>query len=93
VPGDLYGPGGAIFHPACQDLPGAPCAATDPHRPFHAFLPECQSFGFFEAGYLYAPNVVDAWTRPDGAGGVELYWNVSIWNPYAVLLVRTTLRP
>jgi hypothetical protein len=93
VAGDLYGPGGVLFHPACQDVPGAACAPSDPHRPFHAFLPGCQSFGFFEPGYFYAPNIIDAWTRPDGAGGVDLYWNVSTWNPYAVLLVRTRLRP
>jgi hypothetical protein len=92
VPGDPYGPGGSIFHPACRDVPGAACAPTDPHRPVHAFLPDCQSFGLFEPGYFYAPNIVDAWTRPDGAGGVDLYWNVSVWNPYAVLLVRTNLR-
>jgi hypothetical protein len=41
----------------------------------------------------YAPNVIDAWTRPDGTGGVDVFWNVSTWNPYAVVLVRTNLRP
>lgn len=93
VEGDPYGPGGVLYHPACQDLPGAPCAPTDPHRPVHAFLPNCQPFGFFEPGTFYAPNIIDAYTRPDGAGGVDIYWNVSTWNPYAVVLVRTNLRP
>lgn len=90
---DPYGPGGELFHPACHDVPGAACARTDPHRPLHAFLPDCQSFDLFEPGFLYAPNIIDAWTRPDGAGGVDLYWNVSTWNPYGMVLVRTKLRP
>ena len=44
-------------------------------------------------GRLHGSNVIDAYTEPDGKGGVDLYWNVSTWNPYGVLLVRTNLRP
>ena len=47
----------------------------------------------FDVGRFYAPNVVDAYTQPDGTGGVDLWWNVSTWNPYAVVWVHTNLRP
>ncbi len=52
-------------------------------------------------GRLYAPNIIDEWTEdvsaqlPDRAKGeraVELYWNVSTWNPYQVVLFKTQLR-
>ena len=47
----------------------------------------------FDNGFLYAPNIIDAYTEPDGAGGMNIYWNVSIWNPYAVLYLKTNLKP
>jgi hypothetical protein len=94
TPGDLYGPGGLMFHPGCVDQPGLACADPDPHRPLDAFDPACASIlGRFDLGILYAPNVIDSWSRPDGLGGFDLYWNVSIWNPYAVPLYRTKLLP
>ena len=40
-----------------------------------------------------APNLIDAYTGPDGEGGVELVWNVSTWNPYGVLYLRTRIEP
>jgi hypothetical protein len=52
-------------------------------------------------GRLYAPNIIDEWTE-DVTGKttllspeervVEIYWNVSTWNPYQVVLVKTRLR-
>ena len=33
VVGDPFGPGGFIFHPACEDRPPAMCARSDPYRP------------------------------------------------------------
>jgi hypothetical protein len=50
-------------------------------------------------GRLYAPNIIDEWTqevtddeeRSRGARSVELYWNVSTWNPYSVALFKTRL--
>jgi hypothetical protein len=92
--GDLYGPGGVMFHPACRDQGALLCADPDPHRPLDSLEPGCSSLlGAVDLGILYAPNVIDAWSKPDGAGGFDLYWNVSIWNPYAVLLYRTKLLP
>ena len=94
VAGDPYGPGGFLFHVACQDAPPLLCARTDPSRPTDAFFPGCPGIGAtFDIGRFYAPNVVDAYTAPDGMGGVDLYWNVSTWNPYAVVWMHTNLRP
>jgi hypothetical protein len=50
-------------------------------------------------GRLYGANVIDEWTqdvtaknaRP-GERAAEIYWNVSTWNPYQVVLVKTELR-
>jgi hypothetical protein len=50
-------------------------------------------------GRLYAPNIIDDWTedvtdaaaRDRGEHAVELYWNVSTWNPYQVALFKTRL--
>jgi hypothetical protein len=94
VAGDPYGPGGVMFHPACVDQGGLPCAQSDPHRPLDSFDPACASpLGRLDLGIRHAPNVIHSGSRPDGAGGFDLSWNVSIWNPYAVLLHRTKLRP
>lgn len=52
-------------------------------------------------GHLYGLNVIESWSEdvttklPDLAPGqraLELYWNVSTWNPYQVLLLKTQLR-
>jgi hypothetical protein len=94
VAGDPYGPGGVLFHTACQDQGPAVCARTDPSRPPDAFLPGCPGFGStFDIGRFYGANIIDAYTRPDGSGGVDLYWNASTWNPYSVIFVHTNLRP
>jgi hypothetical protein len=93
VPGDPYGPGGVLFHNRCVDHGSVHCARSDPSRPTDFFLAGCPSIGAaFDIGRFYGPNIIDAYTRPDGAGGVELLWNVSTWNPYGVALVRSTIR-
>jgi len=92
--GTPYGPGGVLFHPDCEDAPAAPCARSDPKRPLSGFLPGCVSLPFVhDPGRFYGANVIAEYTRPDGAGGVDLVWNVSTWNPYAVVFVRTKLWP
>jgi hypothetical protein len=49
-------------------------------------------------GHLYGANVIDTWTQDvtdqvsglsAGEHAVELYWNVSTWNPYSVVLVKS----
>jgi len=50
-------------------------------------------------GRMYAPNIIDEWTEdltpperaPHGPHSAEIYWNVSTWNPYQVVLVKSRL--
>lgn len=74
-----FAPGGIMRHPDCKQ---ESCAdATD----WEGVNPR-------EYGFLYGANIIEEWTRPAGAG-VDLIWNVSTWNPYRVVLVRTRLNP
>jgi hypothetical protein len=92
--GTPLGPGGVLFSPLCVSQPGAPCAPSDPVRPVDSFFPGCFPFGkTFDNGFFYGSNIIDAYTKPDGAGGMDLYWNVSTWNPYGVIYLKTNLRP
>jgi hypothetical protein len=59
------------------------------------------SVGDDSAGHLYGSAIIEPWTQdvtgalPDAAKddpAVEIYWNVSTWNPYQVRLVKTQLR-
>lgn len=71
-----YGPGGLLHHEGCVE-------------------PSCVpgEFAYFgpERGQLYAPGIIDAWTTPRPGGSVDLYWHVSTWNPYQVVLMKTRL--
>jgi hypothetical protein len=57
------------------------------------------SFSGNPIGRLYAPNIIDEWTedlteaaaRSSGERSAEVYWNVSTWNPYQVVLFKTRL--
>jgi len=94
--GASAGPGGVHYHPDCVDAGGEVCTPSDPSRPLHLIYPGCAlppGTSEIDVGFFYAPNFIDAWTRPDGKGGLDLYWNVSTWNPYGVQLYRTNLRP
>lgn len=54
-----------------------------------------------DRSHLYGVNIIDSWTEdvsdrvpglaPDERA-VELYWNVSTWSPYQVVLMKTQLR-
>lgn len=70
-----YGPGGILHDPGCQ---GPICAPSEP-----ALLGE--------RGRLYGPSIIEPWTEQRGDGVVDLYWHVSTWNPYQVILMRTRL--
>jgi hypothetical protein len=59
------------------------------------------SLGDDSAGHLYGSNIIQEWTADisahvsgleSGQRAAELYWNVSTWNPYSVVLVKTLLR-
>ncbi|HEX3595971.1 MAG TPA: hypothetical protein VHU80_12755 [Polyangiaceae bacterium] len=72
----------------------ATCARTDPHRPLDVLNPECGPPPFpFDIGRLYGANIIDAYTRADGTGGLDFYFNVSTWNPYGVMLMKGNIRP
>ncbi len=52
-------------------------------------------------GRLYGVNIIDEWTQDVTSNvadldrderAVEVYWNVSTWNPYQVVLMKTQLR-
>jgi len=92
VVGEPYGPGGVLFHPQCVDQGTSLCARSDPRRPPDYFLPGCPSFAAeFDAGRFYGASIIDSWTRAAGGDAADVYWNVSTWNPYAVVLVKSRL--
>jgi hypothetical protein len=79
--GSEYALGGILHHPGCVAVG---CTPTSP-APGYLLTPE---------GFLYAPNVVDPWTEARGDGTeADVYWNVSTWNPYETVLLKTRLRP
>jgi hypothetical protein len=52
-------------------------------------------------GHLYGVNIIESWTQDvsatlsdlaPGTRAVELYYNISTWNPYAVLLMKGQLQ-
>jgi hypothetical protein len=59
------------------------------------YWPGRRKDGKFVGGGLYAPYVLDRYTTATGGQGAghgsTIYWVVSTWNPYAVILMRTTL--
>jgi hypothetical protein len=76
-PEEQFAPGGIMRHPDCTQ-PG--CAdSTD----WEGVDPR-------EYGFLYGVNIIEQWTRPAG-DGVDLIWNLSTWDPYRVVLLRTRI--
>jgi hypothetical protein len=91
--GDPYGPGGFLFHFDCSDEPNAPCARTDPTRPIDALLGGCQApTTQTDIGRMYGSNIIDAYSKTNGADGLDMFWNISTWNPYGVVLLKTTFQ-
>jgi hypothetical protein len=49
------------------------------------------------AGFFYAPFVLNRFTRPATPAGegqprkATIYWLVSTWDPYVIVVVRSTL--
>jgi len=70
--------GDCRFIRAAQPGPGCP-QAGDPHST--------------HAGDAYGAYLIPGFGRPDGQGGVQVYFTLSTWNPYNVVLMRATLRP
>jgi hypothetical protein len=40
-------------------------------------------------GFLYGANIIDAWTTPQGVHDADVYWNVSTWDPYQTVLMKS----
>jgi hypothetical protein len=40
---------------------------------------------------LYAAAIIEPWTETREAGAVDLYWAVSTWDPYQVVLMKSRL--
>jgi hypothetical protein len=70
-----YAPGGILRHPMCVTSNCAPQEPTEDSSDY---------------GFLYAANIIDAWTVPT-ANGARIYWNVSTWHPYQVVLMKSEL--
>jgi len=45
------------------------------------------------AGDVYAPYIVSRFTRANPDGSADIYFLMSTWNPYTVVLMKATLRP
>jgi hypothetical protein len=73
--------------------PVGSCTESDPYRP-GAFnqCPAQTPVPNFDFGVEYGVNILDTFTKP----GIQLnsaviYWNLSTWNPYRVVLMKTRL--
>jgi hypothetical protein len=76
-----YAQDGLLHNPNCTD-------------PNHCVHHESDN-GFAPWGFMYGVNIVDNWTTSTTANGkiaATLYWNVSTWDPYQVVLMRSTIQ-
>ncbi len=70
-----------------QSFPGCLASPTPPIRP--GCLASVDPTG---GGNLYGANIIDAYTRKRGPAA-DVFWNVSTWHPYSVVLVKTRVTP
>jgi hypothetical protein len=80
-----------MFHPQCVDQPPARCARSDAYG--LDLTGRCVMQPIAAPGRLYAPALIDSYTRENALGGLDLTWAVSSWQPYAVYLMRTSIHP
>jgi hypothetical protein len=78
-PNGQYSQGGLLAHNNCRT---DTCARYDP-----AYRLDIRNNN---NGVLYAPSIIDPWTTAHETS-TDLYWFVSTWNPYQVVLMKTTL--
>jgi hypothetical protein len=78
------------------------CAEGDRVRPIDFFRArmtgiDCRAGNHsLDRGIFYSAHVIDELTRPvppskPGARAAEVVWDISTWNPYAVMLVKTRI--
>lgn len=75
---EQYRPGGILFSPSCNGAPG--CAEFEKAWPM-------------EHGLFYGPDIIEPWTTEHSDGTADVYWHLSTWNPYQVVLMKTKLAP
>jgi hypothetical protein len=93
--GDPNGPAGFLYNPECVSTQSSACALPDALRADPSRIAEvCDgSASLWDAGQLYGVNIIDPYTTPNAAGGFDMIWNVSTWNPYAVVLMKSAINP
>jgi hypothetical protein len=92
--GDLYGPGGVLYSADCRDATTANCARPDSLRSTKNLTPSCiAGLILWDSGRLYGPNIIEPYIAKNANDGLDLIWNVSTWNPYSVLLMKTSIDP
>jgi hypothetical protein len=82
--GTAYAPLGPIYDSTCTPVSSPPCVPT-----------EVAWQSSFQYGFLYGANIIDPWTEPRGPlnQDADIYWNVSTWDPYETILMRTRITP
>jgi hypothetical protein len=97
-PGDLLS---TLGHWTTQLTPGDWVSVSASCIAGNAALGVQNSLADDSAGHLYGANIIEQWTQDvtaqvsdleQGQRAVEVYWSVSTWNPYAVVLMKTQLR-
>jgi hypothetical protein len=79
-PEGQYAPGGLLAHNRCND----PACA---HHEASYLL----DIGGNNNGCLYGASIIDAWTTSTHIDGTtDIHWFVSTWNPYQVVLMKTS---
>lgn len=88
-------PGGFMYHP---DNLGMSCTPSDPFRPNFEVgdtLDQCPNetpANNVDQGVEYGVNILDTFTTSGLAiDTATIYWNLSTWNPYRVVLMKTDL--
>ena len=93
----VYPPAAPATSRAAGDFPKPPRqggTSPPPREPIrHLCVEQTDAHG---PGRLYGPNIIDELTRSvpaqtPGARAAEIFWNVSTWHPYGVLLERTRI--
>ena len=81
-------PDGILYPPG-----GGGCAQTDPYRPGgFDMCPAASNNPNFDFGVEYGVNILSRFTAPGPvANSATIYWNLSTWNPYRVVLMKTTI--
>jgi hypothetical protein len=81
--GTAYAPLGTIHNILCTPATSPPCVPSEVGW---------QTKGF-QYGFLYGANIIEQWTEPRGLlnQDADIYWNVSTWDPYETILMRTRI--